>query len=224
MISMSAHPPRVARAPYTDRIMFRHYRRLWLAITVLLLWPMLEALACSAEPRGVTIDPARSRGPAEAAVTVVEFADYQCPYCRRAQSVLDQLMREFKGKLRLVYKDLPAPSHAGARPAAEAARCAAARGVFWEYHDLLFLASPDFSRDHLIQYAERLALERDAFAACLDARHFREQVDADVSEARALGIRETPTFLINGKPLVGALPIETFREAITEALREAGAR
>jgi len=204
--------------------MFRHYRRLWLAITVLLLWPMLEALACSAEPRGVTIDPARSRGPAEAAVTVVEFADYQCPYCRRAQSVLDQLMREFKGKLRLVYKDLPAPSHAGARPAAEAARCAAARGVFWEYHDLLFLASPDFSRDHLIQYAERLALERDAFAACLDARHFREQVDADVSEARALGIRETPTFLINGKPLVGALPIETFREAITEALREAGAR
>jgi len=204
--------------------MFRHYRRLWLAITVLLLWPMLEALACSAEPRGVTIDPARSRGPAEAAVTVVEFADYQCPHCRRAQSVLDQLMQEFKGKLRLVYKDLPAPSHAGARPAAEAARCAAARGVFWEYHDLLFLASPDFSRDHLIQYAERLALERDAFAACLDARHFREQVDADVSEARALGIRETPTFLINGKPLVGALPIETFREAITEALREAGAR
>jgi len=204
--------------------MFRHYRRLWLAITVLLLWPMLDALACSAEPRGVTIDPARSRGPAEAAVTVVEFADYQCPHCRRAQSVLDQLMQEFKGKLRLVYKDLPAPSHAGARPAAEAARCAAARGVFWEYHDLLFLASPDFSRDHLIQYAERLALERDAFAACLDARHFREQVDADVSEARALGIRETPTFLINGKPLVGALPIETFREAITEALREAGAR
>jgi protein-disulfide isomerase len=224
MASVAAHPSPVAPAPYTDRIMPRHYRRLGLAVPAHLLCPLLLVLACSAEPRGVTIDPARSRGPAEAAVTIVEFADYQCPYCKRAQSVLDRLMQEFKGKLRLVYKDLPAPSHAGARPAAEAARCAAARGVFWEYHDLLFLASPDFSRDHLIRYAERLALDRAAFAACLDTRQFREQVDVDVREARALGIRETPTFLINGKPLVGALPIEAFREAITEALREAGAR
>ena len=131
------------------------------------------------------------------------------------------MLQEFKGKVRVVHKDFPLPSHTGALPAAEAARCAAAQGVFWEYHDLLYLAVPDFSREDLVRYAGRLSLDRDAFAACIDSRQFRKQVETDVAEGRAAGIRGTPTFLVNGTALVGAQPIEAFREAVREALREA---
>ena len=134
------------------------------------------------------------------------------------------MLQEFKGKVRVVHKDFPLPSHAGAIPAAEAARCAAAQGVFWEYHDLLYLSVPDFSRDDLIRYAGRLSLDRGAFTTCIDTRRFRKNVEADVAEARAMGLRGTPTFLVNGTLLVGAQPIEAFREAIREALKQAGAK
>ena len=134
------------------------------------------------------------------------------------------MLQEFKGKVRLVHKDFPLPSHAGALPAAEAARCAGAQGVFWEYHDLLYLSVPDFSRDDLISYAGRLNLDRNAFTTCIDAGRFRKQVEADVAEGRAIGLTGTPTFLVNGTPLVGAQPIEAFREAVREALKEAGAK
>lgn len=198
-----------------------HYRPLLLAA---LGAPLFWAAAWAADLPGLTIDPALARGPADAVVTIVEFSDYQCPSCKRAQQALSQVMREFAGKVRLVHKDFPVPTHKGALPAAEAARCAAAQGVFWEYHDLLYLAVPDFSRDDLVRYAGRLSLDRDAFATCLDTRQSRKQVEADVSEGRALNLRGTPTFLVNGKPLVGAQPVEALREAIREALRDAGAR
>jgi len=134
------------------------------------------------------------------------------------------VLQEFKGKVRIVHKDFPLPSHKGAVPAAEAARCAAAQGVFWEYHDLLYLAVPDFSREDLVRYAGRLSLDRDTFTVCLEARQFRKHVETDVAEARALGVRATPTFLVNGAVLVGAQPLEAFREAIRAALHEAGVR
>ena len=134
------------------------------------------------------------------------------------------MLQEFRGKVRVVHKDFPLASHKGALPAAEAARCAGAQGTFWEYHDLLYLAVPDFSRDDLVRYAGRLAIDRDAFAACMDTHRFRKQVEADVAEGRAIGVRGTPTFLINGTLLVGAQPIEAFREAIREALKGTGAK
>jgi protein-disulfide isomerase len=138
--------------------------------------------------------------------------------------VLGQLLQEFKGKVRVVHKDFPLPSHGGAVPAAEAARCGAAQGAFWEYHDLLYLAVPDFSREDLVRYAGRLSLDRDAFATCIDARRFRKPVENDVAEGRAIGVRATPTFLVNGTMLVGAQPIDAFRKAIQNALREAPAK
>ena len=134
------------------------------------------------------------------------------------------MLQEFKGKVRVVHKDFPLSSHAGALPAAEAARCAGAQGVFWEYHDLLYLSVPDFSRDDLVRYAGRLNLDRGAFTACIDTRQFRKQVETDVAEGHAIGVRGTPTFLVNGTLFVGAQPIEAFREAIREALKEAGAK
>jgi protein-disulfide isomerase len=138
--------------------------------------------------------------------------------------VLGQVLQEFKGKVRIVHKDFPLSSHAGALPAAEAARCAGSQGVFWEYHDLLYLSVPDFSRDDLIRYAGRLNLDRAAFTTCIDTGRLRKEVEADVAEGRAIGLRGTPTFLVNGTLLVGAQPIEAFREAIREALKDAGAK
>ena len=134
------------------------------------------------------------------------------------------MLQEFKGKVRVVHKDFPLSSHSGALPAAEAARCAAAQGVFWEYHDLLYLSVPDFSRNDLIRYAGRLNIDKDTFTSCIDTRKPRKDVEADVAEGRAIGLRGTPTFLINGTLLVGAQPIEAFREAILDALKEAGAK
>jgi protein-disulfide isomerase len=138
--------------------------------------------------------------------------------------VLGQVLQEFKGKVRIVHKDFPLSSHTGALPAAEAARCAGEQGVFWEYHDLLYLSVPDFSRDDLVRYAGRLGIKTKAFVTCLDGHQFRKQVDADKLEAKAIGVSGTPTFLINGTLLVGAQPIEAFREAIREALKKAGAK
>jgi protein-disulfide isomerase len=121
--------------------------------------------------------------------------------------------------VRLVYKDFPLPSHTQAVPAHEAARCAGAQGRYWAYHDTLFERQPRFSRDDLVRYAVDLKLDRERFERCLDQRIYRAAVQADFMEGRQLGIRSTPTFLINGTPLVGAQPIEAFRAAIDDALR-----
>ena len=131
------------------------------------------------------------------------------------------MLAEFPGKVRLIYRDFPLDFHAGARPAAEAARCAAAMGRFWEYHDVLFVAQPEFAREQLVGYAGRLGLDRAAFGACLDSGRFAPSIDADIAEGRARGVRGTPTFFINGRRLVGAQPIETFRDAIRDALDDA---
>jgi protein-disulfide isomerase len=121
--------------------------------------------------------------------------------------------------VRLVFKDLPLPFHDLARPAHEAARCAAEAGKFWPYHDRLFAEQPAFRREDLVRYAVDLGLDRAAFTKCLDERRFAAAVEADVAQARSLGITGTPTFLINGRQLVGAHPIETFRTVIDEALK-----
>jgi protein-disulfide isomerase len=138
--------------------------------------------------------------------------------------VLGRVLAEFAGQVRLVYKDFPLPFHEGAGPAAEAARCAGEHGAFWEYHDLLFLAQPAFARGDLLGYAARLGLPREAFAACLDSGRHRAGVAADTQEGRALGVSGTPTFFVNGRRLLGLHPIETFREAVQDALEDAAAR
>jgi protein-disulfide isomerase len=120
--------------------------------------------------------------------------------------------------VRLVAKDFPLASHRQARLAAEAARCAAAEGRYWAYRDRLFAEQSRFSEDRLIAYAEELGLDRDAFTRCLTERRFARVVEADVAQARALGIRSTPTFLINGRPLVGAHPVTAFRSIVEELL------
>ena len=130
-------------------------------------------------------------------------------------------MAEFPGQVRLIFKDFPLDFHDRARPAAVAARCAGEAGRFWEYHDLLFVGQPELSRENLLQYAERVGMGRETFAGCLDGGRFQADVEKDVGEGRALGVTGTPTFFINGRRLVGAHPLETFREVVREALESA---
>jgi len=131
-------------------------------------------------------------------------------------------MAEFPGRVRLAFKDFPLNFHTSARPAARAARCAGAGGLFWPYHDLLFVAQPAFSREDLIGYAARLGIDREAFVGCLDGGQFRDAVEADVREGLAAGVRATPTFFINGRRLVGAHPLAVFRQAVEDALSDGG--
>jgi protein-disulfide isomerase len=120
--------------------------------------------------------------------------------------------------VRLVVKDFPLPSHRQARLAAEAARCAAAEGRYWPYHDRLFADQGRFAEDQLIEHAVALGLDRGPFTRCVTERRFARDVEADVVQARALGVRSTPTFLINGRTLVGAHPLEKFRSVIEDLL------
>jgi protein-disulfide isomerase len=138
--------------------------------------------------------------------------------------VLGQVLAEFPGKVRLVFKDFPLSFHPGAEPAAVAARCAGEHGRYWEYHDLLFVAQPAFSRADLLIYARRLGVPEAAFSVCLDSGRFRDAVKTDVREGRSAGVSGTPTFFINGRRLVGSQPIEMFREAVREAIEDAGAK
>jgi protein-disulfide isomerase len=127
-------------------------------------------------------------------------------------------LREYDGRVRLVVKDFPLPSHPLARPAHEAARCAAEEGHFWPYHDRLFEEQPRFERAALVRYAVSVGLDPQAFTRCLETRPFAAAVEADISQGRALGIRATPTFVINGELLVGAQPVEALRRAVDGAL------
>jgi protein-disulfide isomerase len=188
------------------------------AVSLLLGW---AAAAAADDPPRFTADPAMTRGPAGAPVTIFEWSDYQCPFCREAQQVMGRLQAEFPDQIKITFKDFPLRSHPLAVPAAMAARCAGAQGRYWEYHDLLFLAQPDFSREDLVGYARRLGLDRESFAQCFDTARFQDAVLADQREGREAGVRATPTFFINGRKIEGALPIETFREAVQHALREA---
>jgi protein-disulfide isomerase len=134
------------------------------------------------------------------------------------------VLKEYDGRVRLIVKDLPLASHRQARRAAEAARCAGAEGQFWPYHDRLFAEQPRFAEDRLIAYAVDLGLDGQAFGRCLTERRFAHEVDADLAQARALGLTATPAFLINGRLVMGAQPLDTFRAAIESALqRGAGA-
>jgi predicted DsbA family dithiol-disulfide isomerase len=161
-------------------------------------------------------------GPVDAKITLVEFSDYQCPYCARAEPVVQELLRRYPNDIRLVYRHLPLPFHADARGAAEAAICAWDQGKFWDYHELLFTDQRALGAEQLLEYADRLALDREAFAACLGADITAQRVRDDMVEAESLGATGTPTFFINGMMMTGARPIEEFEAVIDAELARLG--
>jgi protein-disulfide isomerase len=181
-------------------------------ITVLLAPPVVE----------VALGDAPVRGPKNAAVTLIEFADYECPYCQRTHSALQKLREEFGDKLAVAFKDFPLPNHPNARKAAEASRCAREQGKYWEYHDLLF-ETRKFTAEDLKRHASALKLDAGRFEQCVVSGRHTAPIKGDFNEGRKLGISGTPAFFMNGRFLSGAVTYELLREVVLQQLSSASA-
>jgi len=168
----------------------------------------------------VSIDGNPSIGPEDAPITIVEFSDYQCPYCVRwYQEVFSRLMETYKGKIRFVYRDFPLYSiHPNAESAAEAANCAGEQNAYWQYHDALFVQKYGLGNEAYNQYAGELGLNAEQFSKCVNDHIYKAEVEADVAAASSLGVSSTPTFFVNGLAVIGAQPFEVFQQLIDKEL------
>lgn len=166
----------------------------------------------------VSVDDDPALGPIDAPITIVEFSDFNCPYCQRfQQQTFQPLMDAFPDQIRFVYRDFPITSQ-DSFYAAQAAECAGDQGAYWEYHDALFSGAHGLGDSAYRQYAEDLGLDADALMTCVDDGRYADEVQADAQEAASLGVSGTPTFFINGIPLVGAQPLSRFTQVINEEL------
>jgi protein-disulfide isomerase len=166
----------------------------------------------------VALDDDAAKGPAKAPITIVEFSDYQCPYCSRAEDVVMKVLEKYGDKVRFVYRDYPLTFHQNAQGAAEAAECADEQGKFWDMHAAMFKNQQKLAATDLVETASGLGLNKDKFKACLDTGKFREEVQKDFADGARYGVTGTPTFFINGIMMVGARPIESFSEIIEAEL------
>lgn len=181
-------------------------------VTVLLEEPVTARYEVSGD-RGFV------RGPKDAPITIVEFSDFQCPFCKNANATVKQVLDKYPGKVKLVFRDYPLASiHPQAPKAHEAARCAADQSKFWEYHDVLFERAPRLAPQDLKQYAVEVKLDPNAFNQCLDSGKYAAEVDKDFQEGAGLGLTGTPSFFINGRQLVGAQPLAAFQKIIDAEL------
>ena len=161
-----------------------------------------------------------SRGPTNAPVTIVEFSDFQCPYCGREYPVIERLMKEYDGKLRLVFRHYPLDFHPFAQKAAEAGACAQDQGKFWELHDKMFSNQGKLAVADLKGYAKTLGMDATKFDKCLDSGEKKALVDDDLKAGSAAGVNGTPAFFINGIFINGAQPYEHMKQAVDRELRK----
>jgi protein-disulfide isomerase len=180
------------------------------------------AAVAAAPPAKVdlSIGDSPAKGPSSAPVTLIAFSDFQCPFCSRAVPVLKQIETEYKGKVRMAFKNLPLPFHNNAQGAAEAGLAANEQGKFWEMHDKMFANQQQLDRPSLEKYAQELGLNMAKFKAALDSGKFKKKVEDDAKLGNSVGASGTPTFFINGKILVGAQPFDKFKEAIDAELKK----
>jgi protein-disulfide isomerase len=165
-----------------------------------------------------------SKGPADARITIVEFSDFQCPYCQRAVATMQQVLAKYPSDVRLVYRHLPLDRiHPHARGAAEASACADEQGQFWPYHDKLFQNNRALGKENLLRYAAEVGLDAPRFQGCLDERRFKDKVESDLQAARKIGISGTPAFVVNGVLLSGAQPADEFYQVIDAELAKPAA-
>jgi protein-disulfide isomerase len=169
------------------------------------------------QPVAITrADPAA--GAPSAPIEIIEFSDFECPYCRQLEPVLRQLRAKYGDRLRLIWKDFPLPIHSRARGAAEAARCAADQGRFWEFHDVLFANQQALGPDDLKRHAKATELDVDQFGQCIDRGAHRSEISADLEEGARQGVEATPTVFINGRVVIGAQPLGAYETVIEEEL------
>lgn len=146
-------------------------------------------------------------------ITIVEFSDFECPFCARATPTVDQIMEKYDN-VKLIYKHYPLPFHSNAKPAAMASECAGDQGKFREYHDKLFENQKALDDASLKGYAEELGLDTEKFKECLDSKKYEKKVDEDMALGQKSGVSGTPTFFINGRKLVGAQPAAAFEQIL----------
>jgi protein-disulfide isomerase len=163
-----------------------------------------------------------SRGPSGAPVTIVEFSDFQCPFCGREYPVVEKLMKEYDGKVRLVFRHYPLDFHPFAEKAAEAGACAADQGKFWELHNAMFSNQQKLAVDDLKGYAKTAGLDAAKFDKCLDSGEKKAQVEADQKAGNAAGVNGTPAFFVNGVFINGAVPYEQMKQAVDRELKKKG--
>ena len=151
-------------------------------------------------------------------ITIVEFSDFQCPFCRAAEASLKQVRQKYGDQVKLVYMDFPLGFHPHSMDAARAARCAADQDRFWQFHDALFLDQKKLEPENLKQTAAKVGLDSDKFNACFASNRHDAGIRQDMAEGNSLGVTGTPTFFVNGRELVGAQPPPKFDEVIDEEL------
>lgn len=171
----------------------------------------------------VDIAGAPIRGAATAPVTIVEYSDFHCPFCRRVQPTLTALLEKYPGQVRLVYKHLPLDGlHPQARRVSEAAWCAGQQDRFWQFHDAVYAdTSSDASEATLTRYATAAGLDAARFASCLSSPEAKSAVQREVEQGERLGLNSTPGFFVNGREIRGAQPLEAFVAIVDEELRGA---
>ena len=173
----------------------------------------------------VSYDPARVKGNPEAPVTIVEFSDFQCPFCKAAESALKEVLTKSSGRVKLAYLDFPLSEiHPKAQGAAEAARCAGEQGKFWEYHDVLYADQSKLDGAGLVSSAVALNMDEKSFRSCLDSGKFKSKIQADVDQGIKVGVAGTPGFFVNGVFLSGAQPLAEFEKIIDNQLALLGAQ
>ena len=166
------------------------------------------------------VEGAPSRGPESAPVTVVEFTDFECPYCLRAQPSIERLRAEYPDSVRVVFKHFPLSFHKRAINAHRAALAAGEQGKFWEMHDRIFENPRALDAETMREHARALGLDEARFEQSFASDRLAEQIDRDVAEGRAAGVRGTPAFFINGRLLSGAQPFDRFKEMVDEELAD----
>jgi protein-disulfide isomerase len=175
----------------------------------------------------VSLDPPRqkvavaghpAKGPKDAPIELIEFSDFQCPFCQRANPTVEQVLKTYGDRIHFVYRHFPLPNHPNARPAAEAAACADEQGRFWQYHDQLFANATRLTDADLKEHAAAAGLDASRFTECVDGHRFKNQIDQDIREGNEVGVTGTPAFFVNGRSLEGAQPFEAFKRLIDEEL------
>jgi len=177
-------------------------------ITVLLMPPAVD----------VDVAGAYVRGPKDAEVTIVEFADYECPYCVQVNAHIQKIQKEYGNKVALVFKDMPLPMNHKAQKAAEAARCAGEQGKFWEYHDVLFYSGGALTVPQLKEHARVLKLNGEQFDQCLDNGQMAAVVTKDLEEGKSMGLTGTPSFFVNGHFFSGAVDYGLLKQMVEQQL------
>jgi protein-disulfide isomerase len=160
-----------------------------------------------------------------AKVTIVEFGDFQCPACGAAYPIVEQIKKEYKGKVTFVFRQYPLPAHQNGHAAAEAAEAAGAQGKFFDMYNALYQNQKDWGEsknamDYFKKYAQAMDLDMDKFVADVEGKKYAEKIQKDQNDGNAVGISATPTFFINDEMIVGGLPYDQFKQKIDAALKQ----